>query len=65
VAVAFAGETTPFVVTGVSLAEDSLLFGGKLELAIGVASRLSVSYAGEVGDGVQQNAIQGGLSVRF
>lgn len=64
-ALAFTGETTPFFVSGVALAEDSLVLGGALEYAMGANSKFSVSYAGEIAGDVQQNAVKGALSVLF
>ncbi len=64
-AIAFSGETTPFVVTGVSLAEDSLAVGGTIELAMSELSKLSLSYAGEFANSVEANSVQGAFSVRF
>ncbi len=61
----FAGGTSPFTVTGVALAEDSLVLGGALELASRDLSRMSVSYVGEIAERVEAHAFQASLSLRF
>ena len=64
-ALAFASTGIGFTITGVPLAEDSALIDAGLELALGPNTTAGVSYSGQFGDGVQDNAVKGRLTWLF
>ncbi len=58
-ALAFASTSIGFNVTGVPLAEDSALINAGLDFALGTDMTAGVSYSGQFGGGVQDNAAKG------
>ena len=64
-ALAFASTGIGFDVTGVPLAEDTALIEAGLDLALGLNTTAGVSYSGQFGDGVQDNALKGRLTWLF
>lgn len=62
---AFASSGLGFDVTGVPLAENSLLVEAGLDLNVSSAITLGVSYSGQLASEVQDNAIKGRFSWRF
>jgi len=58
-ALAFASTGIGFSITGVPLAEDSALIDAGLDFALGARTTAGVSYSGQFGDGVQDNAVKG------
>jgi len=54
-----------FSITGVPLAEDSALIDAGLDLALGPNTTAGVSYSGQFGDGVQDNAVKGRFAWLF
>jgi len=64
-ALAFASTGIGFGIEGVPLAEDSALIGAGLDLALGPNTTAGVSYSGQFGDGVTDNAVKGRFSWLF
>ena len=64
-ALAFATTGIGFDVTGVPLAEDSALIDAGLDVAVGQNANAGVSYSGQFGDGVQDNAVKGRFTLLF
>ena len=64
-ALAFASTGIGFNVTGVPLAEDSALIDAGLDFALGTNTTAGVSYSGQFGDGVQDNAVKGRFAWLF
>jgi outer membrane autotransporter protein len=64
-ALAFASTGIGFDVTGVPLAEDTALIEAGLNLALGLNTTAGISYSGQFGDGVQDNAVKGRLTWLF
>ena len=64
-ALAFASTGIGFSITGVPLAEDSALIDAGLDLALGPNTTAGVSYSGQFGDGVQDNAVKGRFAWLF
>ena len=64
-ALLFASTGIGFTVTGVPLAEDTALIEAGLNLALGPNATAGVSYSGQFGDGVQDNAVKGRLTWLF
>jgi len=64
-ALALAGQSTPFVVYGVPLAEDSVRLGAGAQVAIGPQAHIGVDYQGAFAEDLRENAFRGELSVRF
>jgi outer membrane autotransporter protein len=62
---AFQSTGIGFTVTGVPLAEDSLLLEGGLDLNVSDNTTLGVSYTGQLADDVQENAVTGRFKWRF
>jgi len=62
---AFASTGIGFSVTGVPLAEDSALIDAGLDFALGPNITAGVSYSGQFGDGVQDNAVKGRFAWLF
>ena len=60
----FAGST-PFTVSGVPLAEESLVLEGGLALQLSPAAQLSVAYGGAFGAELSDNGLTLGLNWRF
>jgi outer membrane autotransporter protein len=58
-ALAFASTGIGFAVTGVPLAEDTALVEAGLDLNLSPTATLGVSYSGQVGDSVEDNAVKG------
>ena len=54
-----------FGVDGVPLAEDAALIDAGLDFAIGANGSAGVSYTGQFGDGVTDNAVTGRVSWLF
>ena len=50
---------------GVPLAEDSALLDAGLDFALGTNTTAGVSYSGQFGDGVQDNAVKGRFAWLF
>jgi outer membrane autotransporter protein len=64
-ALAFTSTGIGFNVTGVPLAEDSALIDAGLDFAVGTNATAGVSYSGQFGDGVQDNAVKGRFTWLF
>ena len=64
-AFAFASTGISFEITGVPLAEDSALIDTGLDFALGPNTTAGVSYSGQFGDGVQDNAVKGRFAWLF
>ena len=64
-ALAFADVGIGFTVYGVPLAEDSVLIDTGLDFALSEATTAGVSYSGQFGDGVQDNAVKGRFTWLF
>ena len=64
-ALAFASTGIGFGVTGVPLAEDSLLIEAGLDFALTPNATLGVSYSGQLADDVEDNAVKGRLTWLF
>ena len=64
-ALAFASTGIGFSITSVPLAEDSALIDAGLDLALGPNTTAGVSYSGQFGDGVTDNAVKGRLTLLF
>lgn len=64
-ALAFASTGIGFTVTGVPLAEDTALIEAGLDLGFGPYTTAGVSYSGQFGDNVEDNAVQGRFAWRF
>lgn len=61
----FLGGSTPFAISGVPIAEDSLVLGLGLSTALTTSSTLSVNYSGQLADTAAQNAFTGQYTLRF
>lgn len=64
-ALAFASTGIGFDVTGVPLAEDTALIEAGLDFNLAPNATAGVSYSGQFGDGVQDNAIKGRFAWLF
>jgi outer membrane autotransporter protein len=64
-ALAFASTGIGFAVTGVPIAEDSALFDAGLDIALGPTATAGVSYSGQFGEGVTDNAVKGRFTWLF
>jgi outer membrane autotransporter protein len=64
-ALAFASTGIGFDVTGVPLAEDTALIEAGLDLSLGPTTTAGVSYSGQFGDGVADNAVKGRVTWLF
>ena len=64
-ALALAGQSTPFVVYGVPLSEDSVRLGAGAQMAIGPQTQIGVDYQGAFARDFRENALRGELSMRF
>jgi len=62
---AFATTGIGFAITGVPLAEDTALIEAGLDLALGPNTTAGVSYSGQFGDGVADNAVKGRFTWLF
>ena len=62
---AFATTGIGFAVSGVPIAEDSALIGAGLDLALSEDMTAGVSYSGQFGDGVTDNAVKGRFTWLF
>ena len=62
---AFATTGIGFTVYGVPLAKDSALLDTGLDLALGPNTTAGVSYSGQFGDGVTDNAVKGRFTWLF
>ena len=64
-ALAFASTGNSFDVTGVPLAENTALIEAGLDLSLGPNTAAGVSYSGQFGDGVADNAVKGRVTWLF
>ncbi len=64
-ALAFASTGIGFDVTGVPLAEDTALIEAGLDLSLGPNATAGLSYSGQFGDGVADNAVKGRFTWLF
>jgi outer membrane autotransporter protein len=64
-ALAFAATGIGFDVTGVPLAQDTALIDAGLDLNLSPTATLGVSYSGQFGDGVEDNAVKGRFTWLF
>jgi len=64
-ALAFASTGIGFSIAGVPLAEDSVLLDTGLDFAIGARTTAGVSYSGQFGDDVTDNAVKGRFTWLF
>jgi outer membrane autotransporter protein len=64
-ALVFASTGIGFDVTGVPLAEDTALIEVGLDLSLGLNTTAGLSYSGQFGDGVADNAIKGRFTWLF
>lgn len=62
---AFASGGSPFTVTGTPIARDAFVADAGIELALSRAASLSLSYSGQFGNKVQENAVKGNFVWRF
>ncbi|MEZ5827222.1 MAG: autotransporter domain-containing protein [Hyphomicrobiales bacterium] len=62
---AFASTGIGFTVYGVPLAEDTALIDAGLDFALGENATAGVSYSGQFGDGVTDNAVKGRFTWLF
>jgi uncharacterized protein with beta-barrel porin domain len=63
-ALVFAPTGIGFAITGVPLAEDALIDAG-LDFALGERTTAGVSYSGQFGDHVEDNAVKGRFTWLF
>ena len=56
---------SPFTISGVPIARDSLLAEAGLDLAIGRNATIGVSYTGQLANNVQDHAAKGKFSWKF
>jgi outer membrane autotransporter protein len=64
-ALVFASTGAGFGIEGVPLAQDSALVEAGLDLKLGPSATLGLSYSGQIGDSVLDNAVKGSLAWRF
>ena len=64
-ALAFASTGIGFDVTGVPFAEDTALIEAGLDFNLAPNATAGVSYSGQFGDGVQDNAVKGRFAWLF
>ncbi|MGH6736431.1 MAG: autotransporter domain-containing protein [Methyloceanibacter sp.] len=64
-ALAFASTGIGFAIEGVPLAEDSALIDAGLDFALGERTTAGLSYSGQFGDGVTDNAVKGRFTWLF
>ncbi|MEP9369321.1 autotransporter domain-containing protein [Xanthobacter sp. VNH20] len=62
---AFAGAPVPFTVAGAPIAQDALVVGAGLSAKLGEAVDLGISYNGQLGSNVTENAVKGNFIWRF
>ncbi|MGH6735981.1 MAG: autotransporter outer membrane beta-barrel domain-containing protein [Methyloceanibacter sp.] len=62
---AFATTGIGFAIDGVPLAEDSALVDAGLDFALGARTTAGVSYSGQFGDSVTDNAVKGRVTILF
>ncbi len=61
----FASTGTAFTVAGAPIAEDSLVLGAGIDVAVGEKVRLNLGYEGQFASDVNTSAIKGGFTYRF
>ncbi|MFG1422914.1 autotransporter family protein [Roseixanthobacter liquoris] len=61
----FTGSSVPFTVAGAPLAEDALVVGAGLSAKLGATVDLGISYNGQIGSNVTENAVKGNFTWRF
>jgi len=64
-ALAFASTGIGFAIDGVPLAEDAALLDARLDFALGENGTAGVSYSGQFGEGVTDNAVKGRITWLF
>jgi outer membrane autotransporter protein len=64
-ALVFSSSGVGFTVFGVPLAEDSALIEAGLDLNLAPNATAGVSYSGQFGDGVEDNAVKGRFTWLF
>lgn len=62
---AFASTGIGFMIDGVPIAEDTALLDAGLDFALGENGTASVSYSGQFGDGIADNAVKGRMTWLF
>ncbi|MCX5515684.1 autotransporter outer membrane beta-barrel domain-containing protein [Kaistia algarum] len=62
---AFASGSLPFAVSGVPIAQDTAVIGAGIDYGFNETLSAGLSYNGQFGDGLQDNAVKGTLNVRF
>ena len=62
---AFSSTGIGFAIDGVPLAEDAALIDAGLDFALGENGKAGVSYSGQFGDGVTDNAVKGRVTWLF
>ncbi|WP_371345259.1 autotransporter-associated beta strand repeat-containing protein [Ancylobacter sp. IITR112] len=61
----FVTGSAPFYIEGAPIAPDTFVFGGGLAYELNPNTRLGLRYDGQIASSAQQNAISGGLQIRF
>ncbi len=62
---AFASGSLPFSVAGVPIAENTAVIGAGLDYGFNQTVSAGLSYSGQFGDGLEDNAVKGTLNVKF
>ena len=61
----FVSGGSAFAISGAPIARDSLVLETGLDLAIGAATTLGISYTGNLGGDASDHSMKGNLSIRF
>ncbi|MCX5493388.1 autotransporter domain-containing protein [Kaistia dalseonensis] len=62
---AFASGGLPFAVSGVPIAQNTAVIGAGVDYGFNQTVSAGISYSGQFGDGLQDNAVKGTLNVKF
>ncbi|WP_158498674.1 autotransporter domain-containing protein [Martelella endophytica] len=57
--------SSPFLVAGVPIAEDTAVIGAGIDFGITEMASIGVSYSGQFGSGISQNSVSARLDVKF
>lgn len=62
---AFSGGGMPFAVAGVPIAEDTAIVNAGIDYNFNSKVSAGLTYSGQLGDGIQDNAVKGNLGIAF
>lgn len=62
---AFVGGGLPFSVAGLPIAEDTAVVNAGVDYNFNSKVSAGLTYSGQFGDGLQDNAVKGNLDIKF